>query len=234
MLTATLPGPGCATTFDQSGYQMSVHQISDLAVRIVDAFDRQGTGAGRRILALAGPPGVGKSTVGAAVLEALTDRGYAAALVPMDGYHLDNAVLNAQGLLPRKGAPETFDLAGFAALIQRLAQEDEVYYPVFDRTLDCAIAGRGRVAPQDQVIVVEGNYLLLDEPGWRDLAPLWDLSIFLTAPMATLEARLTQRWLDHGLSAEGARIRAEANDLPNARRIAAARMPAHLTLGDTA
>ena len=182
-------------------------------------------------MALAGPPGVGKSTVAEAVLAALMRQGIAGALVPMDGYHLDNAILKERDLLPRKGAPETFDLAGFATLTERLTRDDEVFYPVFDRTLDYAIAGRGRVAPEDRVIVVEGNYLLLDEPGWRALARHWDLSVYLSAPMATLTSRLTQRWLDDGLSTADATARAEANDVRNARRVAGARLPADLVLG---
>ncbi|MEO0703306.1 MAG: nucleoside/nucleotide kinase family protein [Pseudomonadota bacterium] len=202
----------------------------ELATQIVSALEGR-IGPHRTLVALAGPPGVGKSTVAEAVLTALVGQGISAALVPMDGYHLDNAILRERDLLHRKGAPETFDLAGFTTLIERLTRDDEVVYPVFDRTLDCAIAGRGRVAPEHQVIVVEGNYLLLEEPGWRALAQHWDLSVFLSAPMPTLSARLAQRWLDHGLPPADAAARAEANDLPNARRVAGARLPADLVLG---
>ncbi|MEL6643460.1 MAG: nucleoside/nucleotide kinase family protein [Pseudomonadota bacterium] len=187
----------------------------------------------RSVIALAGPPGVGKSTIAGALQARLQDRGHATALVPMDGYHLDNAILRARGLLEWKGAPETFDAAGFASLVGRLKAEDEVFYPVFDRARDLAVAGAGRVGADDKVILVEGNYLLLDEPGWRALADHWDVSIMLNAPFATLEDRLVQRWRDHGLDAAAARTRAEMNDLPNARRILGARLPADIEIGAT-
>lgn len=183
-------------------------------------------------MAIAGPPAVGKSTTAEAVVTALSQAGHAAVLVPMDGFHLDNSILDARGLLPRKGAPETFDIAGLTHLVARLRVEDEVMFPVFDRAVDCAIAGRGRVGPEHRVIVVEGNYLLFDAPHWCDLARNWDHSVFLGAPMAELTERLIQRWLNYGLSPETARQRAEANDLPNARRILDARLPADLVLGD--
>jgi len=107
-------------------------------------------------MAIAGPPAVGKSTTAEAVVTALSHAGHAAVLVPMDGFHLDNSILDARGLLPRKGAPETFDIAGLTHLVARLRAEDEVMFPVFDRAVDCAIAGRGRVGPEHRVIVSRG------------------------------------------------------------------------------
>lgn len=203
-----------------------------IAGDIADALENTLVADARSIVALAGPPGVGKSTIAEALKTCLDNRGHAVAIVPMDGYHLDNAILSARGLLDRKGAPETFDVAGFAALIGRLKIEAEVIYPVFDRTRDLAVAGAGRVAPADRVIIVEGNYLLLDEPDWRALAEHWDIAIALTAAAATLEARLVQRWRDHGLAPDAARARAECNDLPNARRFSASRLPADIEIGE--
>lgn len=184
----------------------------------------------RHLVAVAGPPGAGKSTLADALVEAVGAR---AALVPMDGFHLDNAVLDARGLRPRKGAPETFDAAGFAAAVDRLAQGGEVVLPVFDRARDIAIAGARVIAPSQDIAVVEGNYLLFDEPPWRALARSWTLSVWLQVPDAVLETRLLARWTGLGLTAEDARIRAGANDLPNARRITAARLPADFTLDDS-
>ncbi|MEM9475134.1 MAG: nucleoside triphosphate hydrolase [Pseudomonadota bacterium] len=206
--------------------------ITQDAARIAALVSSAVASSGRTLMAIAGPPAVGKSTTAEAVVTALSQAGHAAVLVPMDGFHLDNSILDARGLLPRKGAPETFDIAGLTHLVARLRVEDEVMFPVFDRAVDCAIAGRGRVGPEHRVIVVEGNYLLFDAPHWCDLARNWDHSVFLGAPMAELTERLIQRWLNYGLSPETARQRAEANDLPNARRILDARLPADLVLGD--
>ncbi len=173
--------------------------------------------ARRRLIAIAGAPASGKTTLAAELAEALGAR---AILVPMDGFHLDNRILDARGLRPRKGAPQTFDGAGFVHMIRRLASEDEVVIPVFDRARDIAIAGASVVGPETETAVVEGNYLLLDEEPWRALRPLWDLSVYLKVPEDTLRARLIQRWLDHGLNPQAAEARATSNDLPNALHIA--------------
>lgn len=190
----------------------------------------QATGAVRRLLAVAGPPASGKSTLAAALAGALTAAGHKACLVPMDGFHLDNRLLQARGLLPRKGAPETFDAAGFIALMTRLTHEPHLVFPLFDRARDLAVAGAGEVTPDTGIAVVEGNYLLFDEAPWSRLAHLWHASLFLDLPPEILRARLVTRWLDHGLTPDAALTRAEANDLPNARRILARRLPADLTL----
>ncbi|MCB2109758.1 MAG: nucleoside/nucleotide kinase family protein [Defluviimonas sp.] len=187
-------------------------------------------GARRRLVALAGPPAGGKSTLAAALSAALAARGESAVVVPMDGFHLDNAVLRGRGLLSRKGAPETFDAEGFIALVTRLRQGAEVAIPLFDRQRDIAVAGAAIVPADCRTVIVEGNYLLFDAEPWRRLAALWDLAVFLEEDEGELAARLVQRWRDHGLDARAARQRAEANDLPNARRILSARLPATLVL----
>ena len=142
-------------------------------------------GPGRRIVALAGPPGAGKSTLSAQAAAALP----AATVLPMDGYHLDNAILAERGLMHRKGSPDSFDAAGFLSLLRRLGAEDEVIHPIFDRDRDLSIAGAGRVGPEHRLVLVEGNYLLLKRPVWRDLAPLFDLTVMVTAERETLAAR---------------------------------------------
>jgi fructokinase len=148
----------------------------------------------------------------------------------MDGFHLDNRILDARGLRPRKGAPETFDAVGFAHMIRRLTVEPEVILPIFDRSRDIAIAGAQVVGPATSIAVVEGIYLLLDAAPWTALHPLWDLSVFLDVDEAELERRLVQRWLDYGHTPDQARARAQANDLPNARRIIAESRAADITL----
>ncbi len=190
---------------------------ADVVDRLIRRVGAVRPKARRRLIAIAGAPASGKTTLAAELAEALGAR---AILVPMDGFHLDNRILDARGLRPRKGAPQTFDGAGFVHMIRRLASEDEVVIPVFERARDIAIAGASVVGPETEIAVVEGNYLLLDEQPWRALRPLWDLSVYLKVPEDTLRARLIQRWLDHGLNPQAAEARATSNDLPNALHIA--------------
>ncbi|PKP75759.1 MAG: nucleoside/nucleotide kinase family protein [Alphaproteobacteria bacterium HGW-Alphaproteobacteria-6] len=189
-------------------------------------------GPARTIVAIAGAPGAGKSTLAEALCAAL-DRRQAgvAAVMPMDGYHLDNALLDARGLRARKGSPPTFDVDGLARDLARVRAADRpVIVPVFDRDLDLARAGAREIAPEVPVIVIEGNYLLLDQEPWRALAPLFDLTVFVAVPEAELERRLIARWLHHGHDPEAARARALGNDIPNARLVAAGSRAADITL----
>ena len=177
---------------------------------------RQRAGAGRFIFALAGPPGAGKSTLAEAVVAAL---GPEARVVPMDGFHYDDTVLNTRGLRSRKGAPETFDVGGFMALMARLRAGGDVAIPVFDRSLELARAAADVVEDRHRFLVVEGNYLLLDEPPWSGLAGYFDLTGFIDVPEAELERRLLDRWAHFGKSPEAARAWIDGNDLPNIRRV---------------
>jgi pantothenate kinase len=135
----------------------------------------------------------------------------------MDGYHYDDGVLIARGLRPRKGAPETFDVAGFRHMLVRLkANADaEIAVPVFDRSLEIARAG-ARLIPRDiDVLIVEGNYVLLDQPPWSSLAPLFDVTVNIRVSEAVLRQRLHARWESHGVPADEIPAKVEANDLPN-------------------
>lgn len=205
------------------GSAAGVIGLDDLALKVrAAAKDRE-----RLIVAIAAPPGAGKSTLA----EELADRlGPEALVVPMDGFHLDNAILQRRGLLARKGAPETFDGAGFAVMIGRLRREAEVTIPVFDRARDIAIAGATLVEARHRILLVEGNYLLLDSPPWDALAPLWDLTLWLEVPLAVLEKRLVQRWQDGGMDPAAARGRALGNDIPNARMVIAGSRKADVTV----
>ncbi|WP_179379389.1 nucleoside/nucleotide kinase family protein [Jannaschia marina] len=172
---------------------------------------------GRRLIAVAGPPAAGKSTVTAPLAAALTRAGRAAQVVPMDGFHLDNATLDARGLRARKGAPETFDVAGLLALVRAIRAGGDVPFPTFDRAADATVPNGGLFTAE--IALVEGNYLLLDEAPWRALHPLWDATVMLDVPEGVLRDRLLRRWTDLGFDVDTARARAGANDLPNARRV---------------
>jgi pantothenate kinase len=174
------------------------------------------TGSGRFLTALAGPPGAGKSTLAAAVVQAL---GSGAKAVPMDGFHYDDAVLLARGARDRKGAPDTFDVQGFLHLLRRLRDEDEVAIPLFDRDLEISRAGADIVMPHDRLLVVEGNYLLFNEPPWDAAASLFDLTVWIDVPEAELDRRLLARWAHFGKTPEAARAWIDGNDMPNIRRV---------------
>jgi pantothenate kinase len=184
----------------------------------------------RVIVALAGAPGSGKSTLAAELARRVRDQRFRAEVVPMDGFHLDNAVLDEMGMRARKGAPETFDAAGFIHLIRRLRTGEEVVAPLFDRARDLAIAGAQVVSADCRIVICEGNYLLFNEYPWSALVPLWDVSARLDVPMPELRARLIQRWLSLGLSRTTATRRATANDIPNAQRVIERALPADLVL----
>lgn len=172
----------------------------------------------RSIVAIAGAPGSGKSTVAEALVGALNETVPAcAALLPMDGYHYDDTLLAALGRLERKGAPDTFDVGGLRAMIRRLRANDEeaVCVPVFDRAIEIARAGARMIDRDASVIVVEGNYLLLDDMPWVSLHDLFDVTVMIDVGEAELRRRLTARWEGFGLTPDEVAGKVEANDLPN-------------------
>lgn len=192
---------------------------------------RRGRGRKRLLVAIAGPPASGKSTLAGALCDAIIGAGETACVIPMDGFHYDDAVLAARGHRERKGAPHTFDFAGFHHLLQRLRSGGEdVAIPVFDRDLEISRAGAAIVAPQTRFLLVEGNYLLFNEPPWRGLGGLFDFSLFLDVPRNELERRLAGRWRSHGKSDEEARARIAGNDLPNAELVLSKRRPADIVV----
>ena len=185
-------------------------------VELAAVIRQKATGQGRFLTALAGPPGAGKSTLAAALVDAL---GQGAKAVPMDGFHYDDRVLISRGARDRKGAPDTFDAQGFFHLLRRLRSEGEVAIPLFDRDLEISRAGADIVTPEDRLLVVEGNYLLLNEAPWPQAAPLFDPTVWIDVPEAELDRRLLARWAHYGKTPAEARAWIDGNDMPNIRRV---------------
>lgn len=202
---------------------MTPQALADLIAR------RAAETPGRRfITALAGPPGAGKSTLAAELVRLL---GPTAKVVPMDGFHFDEAILIARGQRDRKGAPETFDVAGFAHLLARLQSEDEVAIPIFDRSLELSRGSADIVGADHRILVTEGNYLLLDEKPWTGLARHFDLTAMIEVPEAELDRRLLQRWAQYDKTPAEARAWIDSNDMPNIRRVTRGSRTADVRLG---
>lgn len=200
---------------------------------VVSEIAQRSRGYSRYMVALAGAPGSGKSTLADELKNALIGEGIAATVMPMDGYHFDNAVIEPLGLLARKGAPETFDIDGFFQDLLRIRSADRgVAVPVFDRDLDLARAGARMVGPEEAVVIIEGNYLLLNAPGWADLSSVFDLTILLEVSEPVLLNRLIERWRDQGFDPVSAERRARENDLVNARLVMANSRAADLTMAN--
>jgi pantothenate kinase len=190
-------------------------------------------GRRRSVVAIAGAPGSGKSTLAERLVSRLNEEeDGSAALLPMDGYHYDDRVLIDRGLSARKGAPETFDGLGLFHMLDRLKrnEEDEVAVPVFDRDLEIARAG-ARIIPRGvRWLIVEGNYLLLDDTPWSRLRPMFDVTVAVEASEDTLRRRLVGRWRGYGLSPSEIEAKVEGNDLPNARAVVSRSGPADFVL----
>ena len=186
---------------------------------------------GRRfMLGLAGAPGAGKSTVAQALLEAFGGR---AVVVPMDGFHLANSELARLGLAHRKGAPCTFDAAGYVALLERLRRRPDggiIYAPEFRRDIEEAIAGAIAVPDDVELVITEGNYLLLDDEPWRGVREQLDETWYVDVDPDLRRARLVERHMRFGRSEQAARDWVEGTDEPNARLIEATRTRAHRVL----
>jgi pantothenate kinase len=208
---------------------------SSLAARgpaaVAELIRTKAAGSPRVMVAIAGPPGSGKSTLAEHLRDVLVKSGETAAVVPMDGFHFDDAVLNSRGHRARKGAPFTFDVAGFRALLTRIrACEPDVAIPIFDRRLELSRNAAAIVDGTTQIILIEGNYLLLNKPPWRDLRSLFDFTILLSVPLEELERRLVRRWLEHGFDMAYATSWVGSNDLPNIREVLQGSGAADLTI----
>ncbi len=179
----------------------------------------------RVVLGVAGAPGAGKSTLAEALVAGVAAaRGEDwVAHVPMDGFHLADVQLDRLGSRSRKGAPDTFDAEGYAALLRRLVDEPDswVYAPGFERTLEQPIAAAVVVPPQARLVVTEGNYLLLDEPPWQRARDALEQVWFVTVDDGLRRDRLVRRHVDFGKRPEDAEAWVGATDEPNAALVAA-------------
>jgi len=190
-------------------------------------------GKSRIIIAIVGAPGSGKSSIAERVIERLnTALPYQAALLPMDGFHYDDCVLETLGRREYKGAPDTFDVSGLQHMLQRLKNNNDevIAVPLFDRELEISRAGARLISQQTRIILCEGNYLLLNAAPWNQLHALFDVTVVLNVSRSELEKRLTFRWKSVGLSDEAIRFKVEKNDLPNGVIVLKESVPADIYL----
>ena len=182
----------------------------------VDRARELAAGPDRRIVGIAGGPGAGKSTL------ADTLAGPGAVVVGMDGWHLANSTLERLGRLDRKGAPDTFDAAGYVAFLERFrTTADTLWAPEYRRSVEESIGGAIEIPPTTTLLVTEGNYLLLDTEPWRRIRDLLDEAWFLRPDEAVRRERLIARHVAVGRSHDEAVARADGSDAANATLIAA-------------
>ncbi|WP_285320280.1 nucleoside/nucleotide kinase family protein [Pseudarthrobacter sp. lyk4-40-TYG-27] len=195
-------------------------------VQAVDALRRRLAPETRTILGIAGAPGSGKSTLAAWLQEQFSPG--TAVVVPMDGFHLGNAIIEGTPLRERKGAIDTFDGGGYLSLLRRLARRDEavVYAPEFRRTLDEPVAASIAVPADVPLVITEGNYLLAAQEPWNEVRAQLDEVWFLETPPALRLQRLVDRHVSFGMDRAAALAWATGPDEANARLIQAGRQAA--------
>jgi pantothenate kinase len=193
-------------------------QIDELAAYMVDTLAKLTPNA-RRFLGITGNPASGKSTLAQGLAATVNRRvgGDVAVVVPMDGFHLPNAVLHERGLYPLKGIPATFDAEGFILLLQRLHESPyrKVGAPSFDHEQHDPVHDVIAIQPSHRLIVVEGNYLLHDEPPWDRVRPLLDEVWYVHAPRGVIAQRLLERHMRSGRSQVDAEKKIASTDIPN-------------------
>jgi pantothenate kinase len=180
--------------------------------------------SGRFLLGITGPPAAGKSTLAEALAAAVGAQHGAgfAVVAPLDGFHLSNQTLDRLGLRAVKGAPQTFDAAAFVGLLRRLREEpaSTVLWPDFDRAAEATVPEAIPIDPEARLVITEGNYLLLDQPWWREVRQLLDEVWYVDAPRDVLRHRLIERQIAGGRPEAEAVRHVDESDLPNAELVA--------------
>jgi pantothenate kinase len=195
--------------------------IDEINRRIDTILDETPDGS-RFVLGIAGPPGVGKSTLAQYLVEVANARYRDVAVVaPMDGFHLSNELLIKRGLLALKGIPDTFDVLGFLAALEAVHKnQTTVGWPLFDRSIEASIPGGITIERHHKLVVAEGNYLLLNRGPWQQVATYLNKCWYLDASEEFLYGRLLQRHLAGGMSLHDAQKKVNDTDLANAALIA--------------
>ncbi len=169
----------------------------------------------RYFIALSGPPASGKSTISQKLANDLSAKMYNSSILQMDGFHYDDLILKEKKLLLKKGAPETFDVMGLINFVSRLQKEDEVVIPIFDRSLELSRSSAVIISKNTKVIIVEGNYILLNSYPWCELHKFFNTTVMINCEKKILEKRLIERWKNFNLPKEEIDEKVYKNDLPN-------------------
>ena len=194
-------------------------QLADQKAALARIQEHLEKSSERVLIGIIGKPGAGKSTLSKSLMGKLSKE--LVTVVPMDGYHLSNKVLKDLKRSDRKGAPDTFDVAGFVSLVKRIRSEQSqnIYYPIFDRAIEESIAAQGVVTSATKVVIIEGNYLLHDEGGWEVLNDLLDESWMVDVDDDKRISRLISRHIAYGKDPEAAKAWAKGTDEVNAKLI---------------
>jgi len=194
-------------------------QLADQKAALARIQEHLEKSSERVLIGIIGKPGAGKSTLSKFLMAKLSKE--LVTVVPMDGYHLSNKVLKDLKRSDRKGAPDTFDVAGFVSLVKRIRSEQtqNIYYPIFDRAIEESIAAQGVVTSATKVVIIEGNYLLHDEGGWEVVNDLLDESWMVDVDDDKRISRLISRHIAYGKDPEAAKAWAEGTDEVNAKLI---------------
>jgi pantothenate kinase len=195
----------------------SLDEVVDRAESLMTSMSGQ-----RKIIGLIGKPGAGKSTLSAQLIEKLGDQ---AAILNMDGYHFSNLALRELGRADRKGAPDTFDALGFTEILKRVKHEvdQNIYFPVFDRSIEESIAAQGVITPEIKLVITEGNYLLHNDNNWGGVKKFLDESWFIEVDDQIRIERLVNRHHKFGKSKADAHSWATGSDENNAQVVARTR-----------